>query len=127
MNAALSFSENKEQIFVMPLSQDPANNHTHQGVSALPDANKAPEVTAKQITPAIVYDRAADVGQVLRSEPPKSDMNYACTSLADTMKETVTGLFGALKSKEPEVSSIDDPQMAMAAPPPRPQAATFGL
>lgn len=128
MNASLAFKENEATIFAVPLDQGPANGHTHQGVSALPDANKPPEVTAKQVTPAVVYDRAADVGQVLQTkvDAPKGDMNYACTTLGNMMKDTVTGLFGALKSKEPEMM-VDDPEVAMAPPPLPKQQPVFGL
>lgn len=52
---------------------------------------------------------------------PKGDMNYACTSLTDNLKEAMTGLFGALGSKadEPAVTPENNPQLALAQPAPQ--------
>lgn len=78
------------------------------------------------VSPSYIAGSAMIAGETLRDPgvKPKGDIQFACTSLADTMKDTVTGLFGALKSKEPEVS-FEEPQVAMA--PPRPQVQPFGL
>lgn len=135
MNVANEFTNNWQQIQPMP----PNNEHAGLVANGPVDfsAQAPPETKADvgikvaanhDVSPAHVAGSAMIAGQTLRDPgiTPKGDINFACSSLADTAREAVVGLFGALKSKEPEVS-IDEPQMAMAAPPPRPQAATFNL
>jgi hypothetical protein len=119
MDNASAFSLNKKEVEMPPIQ--PAQN-LEKVELRIPEVGQAPAVKAP--TPATVHDLASLAGNNLRNDykmpdaAPKGDINYAATSLGNTMKETVTGLFGALKSKDPEVSGGQpdmDPQQHMAA------------
>ena len=130
MNNASAFALNKREVEMTPIQ--PAQN-LEKAELRIPEVGQSASV--KTPTPAAVHDSANLAGSNLRNDyktpdvAPKGDINYAATTLGNTMKETVTGLFGALKSKEPDMPGRQPemhPQQQMpAAPPPRTPA--FGL
>ena len=128
MNYANEFAGLKSEMGLGPnLEQEalvakngPADFSATAPAEAKADVGK---IAAKNdVSPAHIAGSAMIVGQTL-ADPgiaPKGDMNYACSTLGNMMKDTVTSLFGALK---PEPDPAPERQVA---PPPRPQAA-FGL
>jgi hypothetical protein len=130
MDNASAFSSNKKELEMPPIQ--PAQN-LEKVEFKIPEVGQA--ASAKPPTPADVHDSANLAGNNLRNDykapdvAPKGDINYAATTLGNTMKETVTGLFGALKSKEPDMQGaqpdVDPQQQVAAAPVARPPA--FGL
>lgn len=128
MDNASAFSLNKKEVEMPPIQ--PAQN-LEKVELRIPEVGQAPAVKAP--TPATVYDSANLAGSNLRNEyntpdvALKGDINYAATTLGNTMKEAVTGLFGALKSKDPDIQGAQpdmEPQQQIAAAPRTP---AFGL
>lgn len=129
MSTASAFSLNKKEVELPPIQ--PAQNLEKVELK-IPDVGQSPAV--KTPTPASVYDSASLAGNNLRNDyktpdvAPKGDLNYGLAAVGDTLKDTVTGLFGALKSKEPDVAGpqqpgLEQPQVAMTTHRP----AVFGM
>lgn len=127
MSTASAFSLNKKEIELPPIQ--PAQN-LEKVEHKIPDVGQSP--TVKMPTPAAIYDSASLAGNNLRNDyktpdvAPKGDFNYGMTTMGNALKDTVTGLLGALKTKEPEVGGLnpgdEGPQLAPAHRP-----APFGM
>lgn len=121
MDNASAFSLNKKEVEMPPIQ--PAQN-LEKVELRIPDVGERPNV--KTPTPATVYDSANLAGGNLRNDyktpdaAPRGEINYAVSAFGNTMKETVTGLFGALTSNKSDLPGDQpgmDPQQSVAAMP----------
>ena len=120
MDNASAFSSNKIEMEMSPIQAQ----NLEKVEFKIPEVGQAPAVKAP--TPATVYDSASLAGSNLRDQfktpdvAPQGDIKYGVNALTDNLKEAVTGLFGALQSKDPDIQGPQpgmDPQQQMAAAP----------